>query len=72
MAQEVTIPLGTKATLNGVEVEFATDAVIAVKGANSADHAAEMGFGEFLTHRISLGKGEEREVYLRKRTAVRA
>jgi hypothetical protein len=70
---EITIPLGTKATLNGIEVEFATDAVLDVTRASSIDHAAEMGvenaFGFSLTHEedgkeVSYvgGKRHEREL----------
>lgn len=51
---EVLIPLGTKVTLNGVDVEFSTDCLVDVVKATSIDHAAEMGvekaLGAHLTH----------------------
>ena len=67
---EVLIPLGTKVTLNGIEVEFSTDCLVDVVKAASVDHAAELGvekaLGAHLTHiedgkEISYVAGKRRE-----------
>lgn len=56
---EVIIPLGTKVKINGLDVEFTTDAAVNIPAASSIDHAAELGaekaLGISLTH-IQGGK----------------
>lgn len=60
---EVTIPLGLKAKINGIDVEFTTDAVVDFKGAESVDHAAELLAGARLDIDLSHKEGDRLVTY---------